>query len=248
MALSAKCFLVASGVLLATVSAYAAAVDDANSAVRAARDGKYEEAIELFTSAINTDELNLKGRAQAYAYRGIAKAAIGNYESANEDLNSAVVLDSEYSADAYAYRGYFRMVQGRSREGAADLEKSAEQKVWSYNAIWLHLARIKAGLPDTDGISLGANATMLNLNAWPGPVIRYLLGQGTQEAMTAAAQEGDPTRLIERVCDVNFYVAEKALTTGDVATARPLLQKAADKCPFASFERMGAIVELARLK
>lgn len=248
MALSAKTVFLLGGLLLAGSDAYAAAVEDANSAVIAARDGKYDEAIELFTKAINTDELNLKSRAQAYAYRGVAFAAIGDYEHANDDLNSAVVLGSEYSADAFAYRGYFRMVQGRSSEAAADLAKSANEKVWSYNAIWLALARMKAGIADNDALSLSANAAMLNMAAWPGPVINYLMGKATPEAVNAAAQQGEPARLIERVCDADFYVAEVALTKNDVATARPLLQRAAEKCPFASFERMGAAAELARLK
>ena len=248
MAISKKAFLLLASLLLAAEAVHAAAVEDANSAVIAARDGKYEEAIELFTKAINVDELNLKGRAQAYAYRGIAFAAIGDYEHASQDLNSAVVLESEYSADAYAYRGFFRMVQGNAKDAAADLAKSAGQKVWSYNAIWLSLARLKAGMPDNDAISLAANAATVNLSAWPGPVINYLMGQASPEAVAAAAQEGDPARLIERVCDVDFYIAEMALAKNDVATARPMLQRAADKCPFASFERMGAAAELARLK
>ena len=73
----------------------------------AARDGKYDDAIKLFTSAINSDELNLKGRAQAYAYREIAKATTGDYDAAQFDLNFAVALDSDYNGDAYAFRGYF---------------------------------------------------------------------------------------------------------------------------------------------
>ena len=74
--------------------AHAAGIDDANAAVLAARDGKYDDAIRLFTSAINSDELNLTGRAQAFAYRGIAKATVGDYDAAQEDLNFAVALDT----------------------------------------------------------------------------------------------------------------------------------------------------------
>jgi hypothetical protein len=53
---------------------------------------------------------------------------------------------------------------------------------------------------------------------------------------------------VERVCDADFYVAEQDLVRGDAAAAKPLLQRAAEKCPFASFERMGATAELMRLK
>ena len=111
---------VAAGIMAFAASSAAmaaSAVEDANAAVQAARQGNYEEAIELFTNAINSDELTLKSRAQAYAYRGIAKAAIGDYDSAGLDLNSAVVLDSDYNADALAVRGFFHLARGDNQEG-----------------------------------------------------------------------------------------------------------------------------------
>src|SRR5438270_2816647 len=229
-------------------AAAASAIDDANNAVRAARDGKYDEAIRLFSSAINSDELNLSGRAQAYAYRGIAKATTGDYDGAQEDLNFSVALQSDYSADSYAFRGYFELVQGEGAKAAADLAKSAAQKIWAYNVLWLALAREKAKLPDTDELSLKSHAMRLDLAQWPGPVVKYLMGEATPDQVNLAAKQGDPAKLNERVCDADFYVAERNLGRGDAAAAKPLLQDAVKICPFASFERMGATAELARLK
>jgi len=235
-------------VLLLSSSAFASGIDDANSAVIAARNGKYDEAIRLFTSAINGNELNLTGRAQAYSYRGIAKATTGDFAGAKEDLDFAVALQSDYAADAYAYRGYFEMVEGDGPKAAADLAKSAELKIWPYNVLWLSLARAKANLPDTDDHSLKANAARLDLTQWPGPVVKFLMGEEKLEAVAMDAQAGDPAKLIERTCDVDFYSAEYDLTRNQAMAARPLLQRAAEKCPFASFERMGATAELAHLK
>jgi lipoprotein NlpI len=229
-------------------SAGATGIDDANNAVLAARNGKYDDAIRLFSNAINGDELNLSARAQAYAYRGIAKATTGDYDGAQEDLNSSVALQSPYAADAYAYRGYFELVLGDGSRAAADLAKSAALKVWPYNVMWLSLAREKAKVPDTGDHSLQANAARLDLAQWPGPVVKYLMGEGTVDSVNAAAQQGDPARIAERVCDADFYVAERELAHADATSAKPLLQRAAEKCPFASFERMGATAELMRLK
>jgi lipoprotein NlpI len=234
--------------LMAANVAGAAGIDDANKAVLAARDGKYDEAIRLFSNALNGDELDLKSRAQAFSYRGIAKATTGDYPGAQEDLNYAVALQSSYAADAYAYRGYFELVLGDAGKAADDLTKSAEMRIWPYNVLWLSLARERAHLADTDDHSLTRNAAQLDLTQWPGPVVRYLMGQGTREGINSAAQQGDPARLTERVCDADFYVAEQDLAHGDAAAARPLFQRAAEKCPFASFERMGATAELTRLK
>jgi lipoprotein NlpI len=234
--------------LLSADVACAAAADDANAGVAAARAGKYDEAIEHFTTAINSDMLSLTGRAQAFAYRGIAKAATGDYDGAQEDLNFSVALDSPYNADALAFRGYFEMVLGDGQKAAADLGKSATSKVWGYSALWLALARSKAGVPDTDGFSLANNAMKIDLTQWPGTVVKYLMGQAKREDVVAAANQGDPARLTERVCDADFYVAEQDLIHNNPVAAKAGFQRAAEKCPFASFERMGAVAELARLK
>lgn len=246
------------GVLHSPAIVLAAGADDANRAVVAARSGRYDEAIELFTRAINSDELGLKNRAQAYAYRGIAKATTGDYDGAQLDLNSSVALDSDFAADAYAYRGYMKLVLGQAKESAADLEKSAELLIWPYNVLWLHLARLKAGLPDQGPRSLANSAITLDvkrnqdgtpgLNRWPGALVKFMQGTGTRESVAAAAQEGDPARLAERVCDVDFYLGELDLARNDIAAAKPQFERAAEKCPFASFERMGATAELMRLK
>ncbi len=251
-------FLAVAAFLASTSAALSTGTDDANQAVMAARNGQYDEAIRLFTSAINSDELNLKSRAQAFAYRGIAKATTSDYEGALLDLNYAVALDTDYNADAFAYRGYIKLVLGQPKDGAVDLAKSADLLIWPYNVLWLYLARLKGGVPDTGVRSLTNNAMTLDVNRgpdgspglsrWPGPVVKFMLGKATRDEVAAAAQEGDAQKLAERVCDVDFYLAEVDLAHNDVAAAKPKLQRAAEKCPFASFERMGASAELMRLK
>lgn len=243
-----RALLAAGALILVAASARADGIDEANAAVKAAQAGQYDDAIQHFTAAIDSDELNLTSRAQAFAYRGIARATTGDYGGAKSDLDLAVALDSPYNADAYAFRGLIELVTGDADKAATDLAKSARMKIWSYNVLWLALARAKAHVPDTDDVSLKANAAMLKMDAWPGPMVRYLMGQEKRENLLPAAQMGDPARLKERVCDVDFYTAEFDLAHGDRDVAKPLLANAADKCPFASFERMGATAELARLK
>src|SRR5262245_3331339 len=259
MTLTGKASVIALTFLLLSPEAVrAAAADDANRAVVAARNGQYDEAIDLFTRAINSDELGLTNRARAFAYRGIAKATTGDYDGAQLDLNSAIALNSDFNADAYAYRGYINLVLGKSKEAVVDLENSADLLLWPYNVLWLHLARLKAGLPDTGPRSLANNAITLDvkrnqdgstgLSRWPGAMVKFMMGDVTRDAVAAAAQEGDSQRLAERVCDVDFYLGELDLARNDAAAAKPQFERAAEKCPFASFERMGATAELMRLK
>ena len=97
--------------------------------------------------------------------------------------------------------------------------------------LWLHLARLKAGLPDQGPRSLANNAITIDvkrnqdgtpgLSRWPGALVKFMQGTGTRESVAAAAQEGDPARLAERTCDVDFYLAELDLR----ATTPPLLNR-----------------------
>jgi lipoprotein NlpI len=207
-----RVFLALAALFLSADMVRAAGAEDANAAVLAARDGKYDDAIRLFTNAINGDDLNLKSRAQAYAYRAIAKATTGDYDGATDDLNRSVALNSDYAADSYAYRGYFELVLGDAQKASADLAKSAELKLWSYNALWLSLARTKANVPDNDSHSLVRHAAQLDLAQWPGVVVKFLMGQAKPEEVAATANLGDPQRLVERVCDADFYLAEYDLS------------------------------------
>src|SRR5258707_7348346 len=183
-------FLAMAAVILSADVVRAAGVEDANAAVLAARDGKYDDAIRLFTNAINGDDLNLKSRAQAYAYRGIAKATTGDYDGATDDLNRSVALNSDYAADSYAYRGYFELVLGDAQKASADLAKSAEMKIWPYNALWLWLTRMKANVPDSDAHSLVRNAAQFDLAQWPRPLVKFLMDQRRPGEVAGAADEG----------------------------------------------------------
>src|ERR1700688_321407 len=196
MAPFGRAFLALAALFLSADVVRAAGVEDANAAVLAARDGKYDDAIRLFTNAINSDNLNLKARAQAYAYRGIAKATTSDYDGAQDDLNRSVALNSDYAADSYAYRVYSELVLGDAQKASADLGKSAELKIWPYNALWLSLARMKANVPDIDARSLERNAAQFDLTQWPGVVVKFLMGQAKPEEVAAAANLGDPQRLV----------------------------------------------------
>ena len=129
--------------------------------------------------------------------------------------------------------------------------------IWPYNVLWLYVARLRSTTPD-GAHSLANDVAILEtqkaqtadsaITRWPGVVVKFMMGQAKAEEVRTAANAGDPSRLAERVCDADFYLAEVELAHDNVAAARPMLQNAADKCPFASFERMGATAELMRMK
>ena len=81
---------------------------------------KYEEAIEIYTEAIEYNSDNF----EAYYCRGNAKASLRKYEEAIEDFTLAIKVHPRY-ADAYTNRGQMKFYLNDS-EGACDDWKFAE--------------------------------------------------------------------------------------------------------------------------
>lgn len=79
-------------------------------------EGRYEEAIEAFTTLIEIDPKNevlYMGRADAYTYLEQYPEAVGDY--------STVVTLNDANVEAYIYRGVLNYVQGDAQAGEDDL-------------------------------------------------------------------------------------------------------------------------------
>ena len=59
----------------------------------------------------------------AYAYRGMAKSELGNYQDAIEDANEAISLDPE-SYNGYYSRGYVNQGLGESKADQGDITEA----------------------------------------------------------------------------------------------------------------------------
>ena len=82
------------------------------------------------------------------------------------------------------------------------------------------------------------------------------LGQGvpdehaktyTADQLASAVQGGDAKTQHDQQCEVNFYLGEHALLTGDKDEGKRLLGEAVNNCDHRFIEYMGAKAELARL-
>ena len=108
----------------------------------------------------------------AYAYRGMAKSELGNYQDAIEDANEAISLDPK-SYNGYYSRGYVNQVLGKSKADQGDIIEA--QKLY------------QAAINDcAEAISLKPErAKIYNTRGWA----KYLLGQlETEQGNAAAAQ------------------------------------------------------------
>jgi lipoprotein NlpI len=65
--------------------------------------------------------------------------------------------------------------------------------------------------------------------------------------MYAAAENPEPKKNTEQICEANFYAAEAKLLKGATEEAIPLLRAAEKECPPTFYEAHGARAELKRL-
>jgi len=147
----------------------------------------------------------------------------------------------------YNERGRLRWRAG-DYAGASDDFGKVDHKTFNYQytVLWLELVRLRAGTLDITQAK--RDVSDLNLSDWPEPLFNVYLGEGSPEDAIAAAGRGDERTVRNQQCEANFYLAEWMLVRRDVATAKPMLEQARDKCPKDFLEQSAAEVELGRLK
>lgn len=180
--------------------------------------------------------------------------------AAIEDLSKAVNT-------GFDYRLQMQLLDAGSKSLGVDTNDDYSDRIapqtpfipdMLYWVLCLHVAHVHAG--DDDAAELKKNADDIafalrrgllpdeRFAQWPGAVLRMLLGRLTPDELRAEAQQTNSQAMRrQRVCDVDFYLAEQALQHGERAAAHDLLQVAAEKCPPGAPERGFARAELARL-
>jgi tetratricopeptide (TPR) repeat protein len=90
---------------------------------QAAQAGRYDQAIRLYTRAIESGGLSDQNLAVAYANRGSAKDDSGRTDQAVKDFNRALELDPDH-AEAYYNRSFAYEKKGLIPLAVADMEKA----------------------------------------------------------------------------------------------------------------------------
>jgi lipoprotein NlpI len=203
--------------------------------------GDDAKALDNLGEAIRRDP----GFAVAYNNRGDVYVEKGDLDHAIDDYAEAVRLAPK-SALAVANRGRARFYQGAYPLAVDDLAAAAALKPGdAYIALWLYLARLRAGQNAHDTLADGA--ANLDRSAWPYPIVAALIGNGDAKSVVSeAARPTNPERKGQE-CEANFYFGAKAAAEGASLAARNLLEPARANCPASYFERSGARYELARL-
>ena len=140
-----------------------------HASIKASSDD-YPASIAIYDKIIASKLIPFLGA--AYAYRGMAKSELGNYQDAIEDANEAILLEPE-SYNGYYSRGYVNQGLSKSKADQGDIMEA--RKLY------------RAAINDfTEAISLKPEkAKIYNSRGWS----KYLFGQlETEQGNVAAAQ------------------------------------------------------------
>jgi lipoprotein NlpI len=167
---------------------------------------------------------------EAYTMRAKAYEIEGDTENQLKDMQAVLAKDPK-NISAYFDFGIAELLSGHADEAAAvftklTVEDNSQRSphYWDY-WLWLAITDLKQGKSVSQNLPSGFDHTK-----WPAPMIDFLQGHATQEAVYAAAKD-DQRAAIGRLCDANFYLGEWHLIHGDGAEAKLLLNQAARDCP-----------------
>lgn len=180
----------------------------------------------------------------AYVRRGFIRVAQRDLKNALADFDKAVQLDG--SPAILSQRGIARFYAGRYRDAESDLAASvAGEPGNAYGVLWLHLARRHQG--NNDVATLREQSRALNLSAFPGPIIRFYLGEVTMDDVLIAAKRGTLQQQREQLCEASFYLGEQSLLRGNRDEAVRLYRQAIGTGLTYFYEYQGAAVAMQRL-
>ncbi len=141
-----------------------------------------------------------------FSNRGWAYLYKGDYERAIADYDMAIFLKPDDTGAIFG-RGYAKFDLNRFTDAVTDLAQAVKHNPKdSYSVIWLYLAQARAGQGGLD--NLRANATHVDLDEWPGPVVLMFLSMTTVEAVAAMGSASTTKAEREKRCEATFYVGQ----------------------------------------
>ena len=161
----------------------------------------------------------------AYVDRAWVRVSGGDIDGARADFGKAAAVEPDQPR-LHLFRGVVAYLAGDDTEAAADFSTviQANQQA-PYAVLWLALTDRRRAVADDGTLQSGLAA--LDLEQWPGPVIRFVQGEISADDLAAAAASPDPETAQKQDCEASFYGGAIA---DDGATARAQIEHARSVC------------------
>jgi PQQ-dependent catabolism-associated CXXCW motif protein len=186
----------------------------------------YDAAIRDHEKAIELGFDKVRG----FDHLGRAYFAKHDFERAIREYDKAIALRSD-NADALSGRARAEIYAERIGPAIADLTAAVKlQPSKAYYAIWLHMARVRAGLVNLE--ELAANTEKIDRTQWPWPLVALFVGASAPETVHPAARSfGAESDRDDQVCEADFYLGFHRLANGQRAEAKRLFEAVVTTCP-----------------
>ncbi|HEY5603650.1 MAG TPA: tetratricopeptide repeat protein [Gammaproteobacteria bacterium] len=203
--------------------------------------GHYNEAVADFTNAIRLNS----GYVTAHINRANAYAKLELYKEAYEDFATAQKLSPNNPA-IYVIRGSLNFLLGRFADAAADYRYYLSLKPADmYRMLWLHLS--EKYLDINKPSELAKYSQHMNLDVWPGALIKLYLGQVGAEDFLDAYKKNINAMSPEYLCEGFYYLGQYFLLTGNQQLAADSFRQAVKSNARKNIEYEFALAYLARL-
>jgi lipoprotein NlpI len=223
-----------------------------SSAIRRQRGFVYLQNDEPRTAVRDFDDVLLADPHDTLARVGRALAFFKekDFERALANFDQVVALrppDKTVLNNIHEPKALAEFYLGRFEDAEKDFRAASNfQPTNTYHALWLDLAEAHQ---QKDGhAELRKRAAKLNLDMWPGPLVRLYLGEYASEKVMEATRAGDEKTQRDQLCEANFYLGESALLTGKTTEASQHFDQASATCDKNFNEFDGAQAESRRLK
>ena len=203
--------------------------------------GHYEKSIEDLSNAIKLNN----NYATAYINRANAYAKLEKYNEAYHDFAAAQQI-SPQNKSIYILRGSLSFLLGRFNDAVADYQyylKLVPDDM--YRMLWLHLSqRYQDNNKSSD---LATYSQRINLDVWPGALIKLYLGQVGPKDFLDAFKQNIGRMNPEFLCEGFYYLGQYLLLTGERKLAADSFRQAVKTNARNTVEYQFALAYLARL-
>jgi len=203
--------------------------------------GHYDKSVEDLTSAINLNSRYIT----AYIARANAYAKLEQYPQAFQDFATAQQL-SPKNTSIYALRGSLNFLLGHFNDAVADYRYYLSLKPDDmYRMLWLYLS--EKYLDINQPTDLAQYSKNLNLDVWPGALVKLYLGQVRAEDYLNAFKKNMSNMKPEMLCEGFYYLGQYLLLTGNKQLAADAFRQAVKSNAKRTVEYEFGLAYLARL-
>jgi lipoprotein NlpI len=183
--------------------------------------------------------------ADALTWRGDVHMAALQIDDAAQDY-SEFIARRPGSAEGFDGRGFARMLKADFTGAVEDFRKALELDVFRADTmLWLHWCNARLGKDDHD--ELAKYARRVDPKAWPGPGLRFALGQASMEEMIKGAKDPAEMQTRDQEALAYFCAGEYYLSIHDAGNAEKMFREALARNVRDRFADFGARSELALL-